>query len=69
MGLFSQIAMLRDIPEEDLARGQIGTIVEVLSPTACIAEFLDEQGDTVAIRTLRTDDFMLLHHPAVVKVA
>jgi len=30
--LLSVVALMRDMPEAGLARGQVGTIVEVLSP-------------------------------------
>jgi hypothetical protein len=32
MELLSEVAVLQDMPEKGLVRGQVGTIVEVLSP-------------------------------------
>jgi hypothetical protein len=32
MELLSEVAVLRDMPEKGLVRGQVGTIVEVLAP-------------------------------------
>ena len=62
--LFSEVALLRDIPEMGLTRGQVGTVVELYSPNDAEVEFIDSQGYTYALATLRSDDLMrLLHQP------
>jgi hypothetical protein len=40
------VALLRDCPERSLVRGQAGTVVELLSPTAAEVEFSDDEGRT-----------------------
>ena len=47
--LLSVVAVPRDFPEHGLVRGQVGTIVEVLSPKIALVEFSDNQGRTHAI--------------------
>jgi len=42
--LLSEVAVLQDLPEHGLIRGQVGTVVEVLSPSAAEVEFCDDQG-------------------------
>jgi hypothetical protein len=37
--LLSVVALIRDVPEAGLVRGQVGTIVEVLGPEAFEVEF------------------------------
>jgi hypothetical protein len=32
MELLAEVAVLQDLPEKGLVRGQVGTIVEILSP-------------------------------------
>ncbi|MBY5958091.1 DUF4926 domain-containing protein [Membranicola marinus] len=41
------IALLQDIPEEKLARGQVGTIVEELDDRTFEVEFADKKGRTM----------------------
>lgn len=53
---------MRDIPETSLVRGQVGTIVEVLSPEVFEVEFSDDSGRTYASLALRSDDLLRLHH-------
>jgi hypothetical protein len=38
-----------------LAKGSLGTVVEVLSDDAFMVEFIDDLGRTLAIETLRRD--------------
>jgi Domain of unknown function (DUF4926) len=59
--LFSVVALLEDIPEDALLRGQVGTIIETLAPRAFEVEFNDDHGQTYATRALRTDQLMRLH--------
>jgi len=63
--LLSVVALLQDVPDEGLVRGQIGTVVELLSPSAALVEFSDQQGHTYALATLGSDSLIRLHdHPA-----
>ena len=62
VSLLNPVAVIKDIPEEGLRRGQVGTVVEVLAPDVFEVEFLDDDSYTQAIVTLHTYQIMLLHH-------
>ena len=52
-------------PQDGLATGQVGTVVETHSPEAFDVEFLDSQGRTISLATLkRTEILVLRHQPA-----
>jgi hypothetical protein len=42
--LMSAVALLRDLPEYRLVRGQVGAIVEPLDETTALVEFSDDDG-------------------------
>jgi len=58
----SVIALLEDVSEEGLVRGQVGTVVENLAPRVYEVEFSDDDGRTYASLALRADQLMRLHH-------
>ena len=59
--LFDVVALTVDLPEENLWRGQVGTIVEILADgTAFEVEFSDQQGRTYESLGLRPEQFMVL---------
>jgi Domain of unknown function (DUF4926) len=60
--LLDEVALLKEMPENKLLRGQIGTIVERFSDTEFEVEFSDNKGKTIAMLTLTTDEIMLLHN-------
>jgi hypothetical protein len=60
--ILSVVALLDDMPEKGLLRGQVGTIVEMLSPRAYEVEFSDDSGKTYASLALRADQLMRLRH-------
>jgi hypothetical protein len=60
--LLSEVALLRDLPEHGLVRGQVGTVVELLLPAAAEVEFCDDQGRTYAMAALRAEELIRLHH-------
>jgi hypothetical protein len=62
IALLSVVALLEDFPEKGLLRGQVGTIVETLTPGVYEVEFSDDSGRTYASLALRGDQLMLLHH-------
>jgi hypothetical protein len=47
--LLSAVALLRDLPERGLVRGQVGTIVEPLDEVTALVEFSDDEGRAYAI--------------------
>jgi len=62
--ILAVVALLEDLPDRGLTRGQIGTVVEHLerdSEQALLVEFSDEQGRTYAIIDLRPDQLVVLH--------
>jgi Domain of unknown function (DUF4926) len=67
--LLSVVALLRDMPELGLIRGQVGTVVEALAPGVFEVEFSDDGGRTYASHALLTDDLMRLHHEPIHEAA
>jgi hypothetical protein len=60
--LLSVVALLEEVPEKGLQRGQVGTVVEVLAPGVYELEFSDDSGRTYASTPLRAEQLMQLHH-------
>jgi hypothetical protein len=60
--LLHVVALTVDLPEKGLVRGQVGTVVEILSPAAYEVEFSDDEGQTYAQAALEGDQLMLLHY-------
>jgi hypothetical protein len=69
LDVLSVVAVLRDLPEQRLVRGQVGTIVELVAPGTFLVEFCDEEGRTYALATLRTEELIRLHHRPLEQVA
>ena len=63
--LFDVVALVKDIPDRGLVRGQVGTAVEVLEPGVFEVEFCDNDGRTYAMLPLKADQIMVLHHEPV----
>jgi hypothetical protein len=66
--LLDVVALTEDLPERELLRGQVGTVVEALAPDVFEVEFVDNTGRTYATLALTADQLLLLHHQPV-KVA
>jgi hypothetical protein len=60
--LLDVVALLEDLPELELYRGQVGTIVEVYEPGVFEVEFSDLNGRAYAIETFNANQLMVLHH-------
>jgi hypothetical protein len=69
MELFAEVALLNDMPELGLVRGQVGTVIDLLSPLDVEVEFCDDQGRTYAMAALRSEEIIRLHHYPVEQVA
>lgn len=67
--LLTEVALLRDLPDLRLIRGQVGTIVEILSPAAVEVEFSDDQGRTYSTAAIPIEDLVRLHHTPLEQVA
>jgi len=59
--MLSVVALLEDLPEEGLVRGQVGTVVETWAPGVYEVEFCDDHGRTYATVALKTEQLMRLH--------
>ena len=69
MELLSEVAVLQDMPEKGLVRGQVGTIVQLLAPSVAEVEFSDDQGRAYAMAALRAEELIRLHHRPYDQVA
>jgi hypothetical protein len=63
--LLDVVALLDDLPDRGLVRGQVGTIVEALDTDVFEVEFNDDGGRTYGMVALRADQLMVLHHRPV----
>jgi len=60
----SPVALIEDLPEHNLTRGQIGTVVEYLEQGGdhtLLVEFSDDEGRTYAMAAIRPDQLIALH--------
>ncbi|MFN2455665.1 MAG: DUF4926 domain-containing protein [Pyrinomonadaceae bacterium] len=60
--LLDTVALLDDLPERKLKRGEVGTVVEILAPDVYEVEFCDDAGQTYAELALRGDKLVTLHN-------
>lgn len=60
------VALLVDMPEHGLVRGQVGTVVERLDEGVFEVEFSDDEGRTYAELALNECDLLVLHHRPVI---
>jgi hypothetical protein len=60
--LLDTVALLEDLPERKLRKGEVGTVVEILAPNVFEVEFCDDDGQTYAELGLRRDQMVLLHN-------
>jgi hypothetical protein len=56
------VALLTDLPEQQLGRGQVGTIVELLDDKNLLVEFSDDQGRAYAVAPCPRADLLVLHY-------
>lgn len=62
LNILDVVALLGDLPDRGLMRGQVGTVVEELGEGIYEVEFSDDDGHMYASLALRTDQLMRLHH-------
>jgi hypothetical protein len=67
--MLSVVALLEDLPEEGLVRGQVGTVVESWTPGVYEVEFCDDNGKTYALVALKAEQLIRLHHEPVNQAA
>ena len=63
--LLDVVALVADLPEKKLYKGQVGTVVEILAPDAYEVEFVDKDGQTYAMEALEEKQILLLHYEAI----
>lgn len=63
--LLSVVALLEDLPQHGLVRGQVGTVVESLSPGVYEVEFSGDDGRSYASVGLPAARLLVLHHDTV----
>jgi len=59
--MHSVVALLEDLPDERLVRGQVGTVVENWAAGVYEVEFADDSGRAYAMIALRAEQLMRLH--------
>ena len=69
LALLSTVALLEDIPEKALRRGQVGTVVETLSQGVYEIEFSDDSGQTYASIALSGSRLLPLFHGPAIRAA
>ncbi len=62
MNILDVVALMEDLPERGLYRGQVGTVVESLAPDVFEVEFSDNEGHTYALLALEAEKLMTLRH-------
>jgi len=62
--LLNCVALLDDMPEEGLRRGEMGAFVEVYEPDAVEVEFVDWNGQTYAMLAIPVDRLRIVERPA-----
>jgi Domain of unknown function (DUF4926) len=56
------VALLVDLPAQQLARGQVGTVVEQLDNKTLLVEFSDDQGGAYAVASCPRVDVLVQHY-------
>lgn len=62
IGLLDVVALTEELPQSNLRRGQVGTVVELLAPGVFEIEFSDDVGRTYASLALRAGQLLVLHY-------
>jgi hypothetical protein len=61
--LLDVVAVLEDVPQHGLLRGEVGTVVELWKDGAFEVEFSDTSGKAYAFAALRADQLLKLNFP------
>jgi len=64
--LLDVVALTENLPDKNLNRGHVGTIVEILDSSTYEVEFSDNQGKAFAVTAIKADKLMLLSYQAAV---
>jgi hypothetical protein len=63
------VALTVDLPGQSLAKGNVGTIVEVHAPDVFEVEFVDDAGRTYGLATLRAGQLLRLQFTSAATAA
>ena len=63
--LLDVVALTRDLPDQRLVRGQVGTIVETLAADVFEVEFSDDDGRTYATAAVPASQLLVLRYSPV----
>ncbi|MGD0388950.1 MAG: DUF4926 domain-containing protein [Tepidisphaeraceae bacterium] len=59
------VALTVDLPQVNLVRGQVGTVVFVYPPDSFEVEFVDDDGRTYGLTTLTASQLLRLHYKPI----
>jgi catabolite regulation protein CreA len=62
LSVLDVVALLADLPSAGLARGQVGTVVEILGKDTVLVEFSGDDGRAYAIVPCPIADLLVLHY-------
>lgn len=62
MKMLDVVALLNDLPNRHLCKGQVGTIIEELDACTVLVEFADLSGVAYAIEPINHNLLIQLHH-------
>ncbi len=62
LSVLDVVALLTDLPAAGIARGQVGTVVEISGKDAALVEFSGDDGRAYAIERCPTADLLVLHY-------
>ena len=62
LSLHDVVALLEDLPSNQLPRGQVGTVVEILDKNTLLVEFSDDEGRAYAITPVKSSEVLRLHY-------
>jgi hypothetical protein len=63
--LLDVVALTEDLPNDGLYRGQVGTVIEILAPGVYEVEFIDDNGQTYAMKALQGHQLMVLYYGSI----
>ncbi len=69
MELLDVVVLTKDLPDSNLRKGQVGTVVEVYESDDLEVEFVDLQGRTYALETLNASELMQIHYSPLPQIA
>ena len=60
--LLDVVAVIQDLPEAGVKRGQVGTVVEQLAPDVFEVELSDDQGVTYGSLAVKAEQLLVLRY-------